>query len=239
MGYDVSYHPITEDQIHEFYFNVLEDISLADNLKVRVPNDQLKDESQREDFEQFYLDKYKETIRTSQEMDYDDFGTTHAFNIAVVQGFFEEFFYTRGSAISFIESDDFFEKYTTSWKHFVVNKHLTSFHDDKLDTNHCGGVYISPLQVSLLLQDYKQDLKLKNILDELFSDKRIDVFLTALTFAKEKGLGLLEATDVVEPHPDYYGEHTCYCNLFNCDPRGITLYQMAVAKQIESLANNP
>ena len=236
MGYDVSYHPITEEQIHKLYFNVIEDINLTDSLKVRVPSCQLKDESQRDEIEKFYLDKYKETIKTSIKMKDEDFGTSHAFNIAVVQGFFEEFFYTRGSALSFLDNDSFFKKYTTSWTKFVNSKYLNNYYGDKLNTNHSGGVFISPSQVSLILQDYDVDLDLKNTLDKLFSHKRIDVFLAALSYAKERNLGLLEATDVVEPHPDYYGEHVCYSNLFNCDPSGITLYQLAVRDQIEKMS---
>ncbi len=46
----------------------------------------------------------------------------------------------------------------------------------------------------------------------------IEVFIDALNFAKEKGVGILEASEVVEPHPNFNEEPTCYCNLFNCNP---------------------
>lgn len=51
----------------------------------------------------------------------------------------------------------------------------------------------------------------------------------------EKGLGILEASDVVEPHPSLEEEPACYSNLFNCDFQGISLYYEAVMEQLESL----
>ena len=78
-----------------------------------------------------------------------------------------------------------------------------------------------------MLKDYENEIATKTMLDEHFSHNRIEVFLDALNFAKEKGIGILEASEVVEPHPDFNEEPTCYCNLFNCDPKGITLFQMA------------
>lgn len=232
MGYDISYHPISKEQIHQWYFDILEDIDLANKLKVRVPSKQLKNESQRNEFEEFYLNKYKETIETAKKMK-GSFNRTHAYIAAIVQGFFEEFFYTRGAALSFIENDDFFNKYTTSWKEIAPTKYLENFESDGLFENYSGGVYLSHKQVEKLLVDYEKDKNLRDTIDELFSHDRINVFLNALKFAKEKGLGLLEATEVVEPHPDVKKEPTCYCNLFNCDPAGITLFQMAVMEQMK------
>ncbi len=232
MGYDISYHPISETQIQQWYFDVLENSNLINKLKVRVPSNQLEDESQRDDLEEFYLNKYKETIEYSKTME-GSFSKTHAYIIAITQGFFEEFFYTRGAALSFIENDDFFDKYTTSWKEIAPAKYLENFDFDRLDENYSGGVYLSSTQVEKFLIDYKNDEKLKSTIDELFSHDRINVFLRALNFAKGKKLGLLEATEVVEPHPNFNEEPSCYCNLFNCDPQGITLFQMTAMEQIK------
>ena len=232
MGYDISYHPISKAQMHKWYFDVLDDSSLLDKLETRVPSNQLKSESQRAEFEEYYLNKYKDVIKVSKTMK-DSFSKTHAYIIAVVQGFFEEFFYTRGAALSFVEDDDFFDKYTTSWRDIAPKKYLENFEYDGLDENYSGGVYLSPTQVVQLLTDYEKDKKLKTTIDKLFSHNRIVIFLEALNFAKEKGLGLLEATEVVEPHPNSNIEPDCYCNLFNCDSKGITLFQMAAMEQMK------
>jgi len=234
MGYDISWHPITVEQINKWYFDVLENSNLANKLKVRIPNDQLKYESQREEFEKFYLEKYKKVIESAKTME-GSFNQTHAYNIALVQGFFEEFFYTRGSAISFIMDDNFIDKYTTSWQKISPKKYLINFEQDSLDGNYSGGVYLSALQVKKLLQDYREDENIKAILNQEFSHGRIDIFLQALNFAQKRNLGLLEATEVVEPYPDInMGDPICYCNLFNCHPRGINLFQMTVAEQLNT-----
>jgi len=232
MGYDVSWHPITEEQIQKWYFDVLEKSALADKLKVRVPADQLEHESQREEFESFYLDKYKTTLKTVMNME-GSFSRTHAYCIAVTQGSFEEFFYTRGAALSFIEDEDFFDKYITSWQKISPEKYLNNFVNDRLDSNYSGGVFLSPSQVEQLIDDYNKDKNTKTILDSIFSHGRIEIFLEALNFAKNKKMGLIEATEVVEPHPNINIEPTCYCNLFNCDFRGIGLFQAAAMQQIQ------
>jgi len=236
MGYDVSWHPISEKQIHKWYFDVLDNRSLADKLSVRIPDNQLEDESQRKEFEEFYLDKYKGTLKAAKGME-GSFNSTHAYCIAVTQGFFEEFFYTRGSALSFIEDEIIFDKYITSWDKIAPKKYLNNFEYDGLDGNYSGGVFLSPVQVGLVLEDYEKG-NIKSMLETAFSHGRIDVFLKALNFAKSNKLGLLEATEVVEPSPDFREEPDCYCNLFNCDPDGINLFQIAAMEQINEIMRN-
>ena len=238
MGYDISWHPISEAQMHQWYFDAMENMDLVDGIHVRVPDNQLEDETEREETEAFYVDKYKETLETAKTFE-GNFSKTHAYIIAVVQGFFEVFFYTRGSAISFIEEEDFGERYVTSWRHIAPEKYLEHFEYDGLDENYSGGVYLSPSQVARLLFDYENDARTKSVLDQMFSHGRIDIFLKALNFAKEKGLGLLEATEVIEPHPQLGGTHDCYCNVFNCDSEGITLFQMTCMQQIAEAKKAP
>lgn len=223
MGWDISYHPISEKQINEWYFDVLDNQELIEKL------------STENEIEHFYKEKYKETINVGLETKTDDiFDKSHGYYVAVVQGFFQKFFYTRGSALSFSENQ-LLKKYYTGWDKIVSSDKLTSTVNNQIIENYCSGVYIPKDKVVELLNDYEKNSEIRKELDELFSHDRIKVFLKALNFAKENALGILEATEVIEPNPMDLNNSSCYSNLFNCDPEGAMLYQQATMEQIAEI----
>ncbi|WP_324026368.1 hypothetical protein QSV08_02725 [Maribacter sp. BPC-D8] len=223
MGWDISYHPISEKQISEWYFDVLEDQSLIDKLATEYK------------IEDFYKEKYKETIAVGSETkDTDIFDKSHGYYAAVAQGFFQKFFYTRGAALSFSESG-LLESYFKNWDQILPKEKLTSNVNNRIIENYCSGVYIPANMVVELLKDYEVNAEVKNELDNLFSFDRINVFLKALNYAKDNELGLLEATEVVEPNPMDLNSSSCYSNLFNCDPEGAMLYKKAAMEQIAEI----
>ena len=90
MGYDVSYHPISEDEIQQWYFSPLADLVKGGEEAVRAL-------AQQQGMDAFYIEKYIETLRSGSDTTPDEiFEKTHGFYIAVTQGFFRTFFYTRG-----------------------------------------------------------------------------------------------------------------------------------------------
>ncbi|WP_062060208.1 hypothetical protein [Aquimarina longa] len=223
MGWDISYHPISENQIKEWYFDVLDNQNLIEKLTTENK------------IEEFYKEKYAETIKIGLETKIDDiFDKSHGYNIAIVQGFFQQFFYTRGAALSFSENPSL-QQYFKKWNEIVPNEKLTKNVNNQIIENYCSGVYIPKNKVIELINDYADNPEIKKELDNLFSHHRIDVFLKALTFAKDNELGLLEATEVIEPNPIDLNSSSCYSNLFNCDPEGAILYQQTAMKQIAEI----
>lgn len=223
MGWDISYHPISEKQINEWYFDVLDNQELIEKL------------STENKIEDFYKEKYKETINVGLETKTDDvFDKSHGYYVAVIQGFFQKFFYTRGSALSFSENQ-LFKEYYKEWREIVSSEKLTKNVNNQIIENYCSGVYIPNNKVVDLLNDYEKKPEIRKELDNLFSHNRIKVFLKALNFAKENGLGLLEATEVIEPNPMDLNNSSCYSNLYNCDPEGAMLYQQAAMEQIAEI----
>ena len=75
-----------------------------------------------------------------------------------------------------------------------------------------------------LLRDLEQNKKVLEDLEELWCDGQLAVLKKALTAAAELGVGLLEATEVVEPNPIAPNESTSYSNLYHCDRDGVYLY---------------
>ena len=97
---------------------------------------------------------------------------------------------------------------------------------------YCSGVYLSPDQVIQLLKDMEQDPKVLEDLEGLWSNGQIAVLKKALSAAAKSGVGLLEATEVVEPNPISPNESTSYSNLYHCDRDGVYLYIDAVSGQL-------
>lgn len=226
MGFDVSYHPINEDEIQSWYFDVLENQYVISDLAIKF------------NIHDFYKERYQEFIQKINVDSSEVFDLSHGFNIAVVQGFVRKYFYTRGSAFSFL-LDEYpeFKEYTKPWQD-ILKTNFDSVINNRITENYSSGVFIPNEKVEKLLSDYKNNQHIKNILDTHYSHKRISVFLNALEFAKEHNVGLLEATEVIVPNPLDLNNSTCYSNLFNCDIEGALLYQEAAFEQLDEAINN-
>ena len=184
--------------------------------------------------EDFYTEKYLNTLRVGAETESNElFDKSHGFYIAVIQGFFRDYYYTRGSGFSFlIEEKPEYARYFTSWEQ-VVPTAFPNPAENQIIENYCAGVYLSPKQVVQLLRNLEQDPKVCEDLERIWSNGQLAVLKKALTAAAELSVGLLEATEVVEPNPIRPNESTSYSNLYHCDRDGVYLYMDTVSRQIE------
>ena len=82
-----------------------------------------------------------------------------------------------------------------------------------------------------LLRDYEAGGEIKSAVDEFYA-QNLPVFLKALNLARELEVGLLEATEVVEPNPIDLNRSESFSNLFNCDTQGALIYAEIAAQQI-------
>ena len=212
MGYDVSFHPISPEEMREWYFTPLTWIQQGQEEKVLALAAQYG-------IEDFYAEKYLDTLRVGAETESNElFDKSHGFYIAVIQGFFRDYYYTRGSAFSFLaEEKPEYERYFTSWGQVTPVSFPNSMQKD---------------QVMQLLKDMEQDPKVCEDLERIWSNGQIAVLKKALSAAAELGTGLLEATEVVEPNPISPNESTSYSNLYHCDRDGVYLYIDTVSAQL-------
>lgn len=226
MGYDVSFHPISPDEIQEWYFTPLTWIQQGQKEKVLALAAQYG-------IEDFYTEKYLDTLRVGEKTEPDElFDKSHGFYIAVIQGFFRDYYYTRGSAFSFLlEEKPDYARYFTPWAQ-VVPTAFPNPAENRIVENYCSGVYLSPDQVMQLLKDMEQDPKVCEDLERIWSNGQIAVLKKALSAAAELGAGLLEATEVVEPNPIYPNESSSYSNLYHCDRNGVYLYMDLTMQQL-------
>ena len=85
MGYDVSFHPISPEEMREWYFTPLTWIQQGQEEKVLALAAQYG-------MEDFYAEKYLNTLRVGAETEADElFDKSHGFYIAVIQGFFRDY----------------------------------------------------------------------------------------------------------------------------------------------------
>jgi hypothetical protein len=232
MGYDISYHPVTETEMNDWYFGIDfteildKNYSAIDQLAIQF------------NIEDFYRQKYADVLDAAVNTDPEtSFENSHGYYMAVIQGFFRTYYYTRGSAFSFLISDKpYFQQYTKDWEDILTYKYENPI-TNRINLNYSSGVYLPKDKVVALLNDYESDAAVRQDLNNFFSDQRINVFLKALNFARENGHGLLEATEVVEPNPLDLNASVCYSNLFHCDPEGAHLYQQAAQEQLREIEN--
>ena len=235
MDLSVSYHPITKEQMREWYFDTFEDKGVAETLKVKTPQEQLKEHS-LEELETYYKDKYKTIMKRSRELDYDSFNKWHAYFMAIAQGFFEKFFFVQGTAISSILDTEFHNTYITAWEDVVESDYTEGLRvSKKLEGPFSGGAYIGPEQVKALLNDYENDSEIKDIMDEHFEGRKIEVILAALKYASQNDQGLLEATKVIDQSEELFQEPSCFSNLFNCDVLSAAVYTKNLADQFDEI----
>lgn len=235
MDLSVSYHPITKEQMKEWYFDVFEDLGAANDLKVRIPKEQLKDNDLSE-LETYYKEKYLSMVKRSRELDYVDFNMWHGYFIAIVQGFFEKFFFIHGAAISAVHDVSFKKTYFTAWEEVIPQEYLDGLSvSSQLNGAFNAGAYMSPEQVKQLLADYATDSEVKEVLEDQFEGKKIEVFLAALKYASENNQGLIEATKIVEPGEELFDEPECYSNLFNCDVISAAVYTTELAAHYDAI----
>lgn len=111
MGYDVSFHPISPEEMREWYFTPLTWIQQGQEEKVLTL-------AAQQGMEDFYAEKYRNTLRVGAETEANElFDKSRGFYIAVIQGFFRDYYYTRGSAFSFlVEQKPEYARYFTSWE---------------------------------------------------------------------------------------------------------------------------
>ena len=84
----------------------------------------------------------RDTLRVGAETESNElFDKSHGFYIAVIQGFFRDYYYTRGSAFSFLaEEKPEYARYFTPWAQ-VTPTAFPNPAENQIIENYCSGVY--------------------------------------------------------------------------------------------------
>jgi hypothetical protein len=228
MGWDITYHPVGADEIRSVYFKGLANQEHRQTLVTQFAVDDFYAEQLRIRFE--------EASRIGDEV---PFNKGHAFYAAIIFGFLRKYHYIRGGAFSFLAGDRVMARYVGDWASLVPESHRGRKFENCLTENYCGGIYLSNDALKALRKDYESDPVVRSKMDEKFSHGRLEVFWQAVDDAIANGLGLIEASEVVEPNPLDLNASSSLSNLFNCHPDGALLYREAALEQVAAvIANN-
>jgi len=224
MGWDITYHLISADEITSIYFRGLEDPDHWQALAGQFGVDG------------FYAEQLRKRFDEARTLEDDiPFNKGHAFYVAIVSGFLRKHHYIRGGAISFMSDDAMFHRYASDLQALVPAQYRHLRFDNRLTENYCAGAFLSAEALRRLRDDYATDPQVRQELDQIFSDGRLPIFFSAVDEALKDGLGLLEATEVVEPNPLDLNRSTSLTNLLNCYHDGAILYAETAMQQIASM----
>lgn len=236
MGFDVTWHPISQVEMHQWYFERLEEARQGDYTTAMKLADRHQI-GQAAGYQDSCKKGYRDMLEQGSRLGPDDpFDKTHSYILAMVQGMFRTYYYTRGGIYSALaEMVPRMAEYTLPFQEILGDKLQARLGlgpiRNRIYENYCGGVYIPEVQVIRLLADYEAG-GIEEPLKQCFGST-LPVFLKALLHAKKEGLGLLEATEVVEPNPINLRETVCRSYLMNCDQGGVMLYAETAKHQME------
>ena len=232
MGFDVTWHPISQEEMHSWYFDRLEEARRGDYTTAMALADQHR-MGQAAGYQDSCKKGYRDMLAQGAQLGPDDpFDKTHSYILAMIQGLFRTYYYTRGGIYSGLaELEPAMASYTLPFQQIIGDKPCWGPIRNRIYENYCGGVYIPETGVTRLLADYEKGT-IEVPLKQCFGNT-LPVFLKALLHAKAEGLGLLEATEIVEPNPMDLHATTCRSYLMNCDLDGVMIYAETAKKQLE------
>jgi len=188
MGYDVTFHPVSRNQLKHFVFDVFNDASVAESRAAELSNDPEAQEQIVGLYGQF---------PEWEEDDEAPFEATFAVAAAAIAGWLHPYWYARGQALSFMafEHPEVAECFTPLPR--LATGRFASLPDDSdgfLGENFTASGFISPDKFDTLTRLVKELAAPK-----FFAQDGLESLHAALGYARAKGLGLLEATDIVVP----------------------------------------
>ena len=123
MGFDVTWHPISQREIRRWYFDRLAE-SAAGNLSTINAILEEQKPGREAGYEEFCRKAYRDLLRQGAGIGPDEpFDKTHSYLLAMVQGLFRTYFYTRGGIFSgLVATDPAMAAYTVSFQTIVGDR---------------------------------------------------------------------------------------------------------------------
>lgn len=194
MSFDITFHPISKEELQGFFLAVLAQPNRAGEKAANITTDPEKESRLLGIYEECG-DVFADVKKGSEPF------STLVLGAAAIAGFLHPYWYARGSAISFlIDEDERFEPLTRSLFE-MFPRAFAGLKDDSegmiLD-NYSGGGYVPngnlPALKSMLLDDEYEDA-----VATVFAEESFEALLEAIEYALDHGTGLLEVADLVVP----------------------------------------
>ncbi len=202
MGFDVTFHSISNDELKKYVFDVLENPSCAQDVAKEISKG---NEKKYEDIFRIYdnalLYWFREKIDSEgNAIAGENFSSTFSLGIAALSGYLHPYWYSRDGALSLCSDErpeikDFFHGHT-----MLKNSPLKIFNEGTSYTfksNYsASGIISNVAKVKEWISSNKE------FLEQRFEKDGLDSLFRAIDYCMENDLLFIEATDVVVPIAD-------------------------------------
>ncbi len=198
MGYDVTYHSISNQELEYYVFDVLRTPELAQSRAEEITEDPVRQEELCTLYSNALLFWYQNNRDSDDNpIDHTNFNATYNLGVAALSGYLHPYWYSRDGALTFFAGDnaevfDFFSGYST-----LEDSPLS--HYDELG-NH---LFTTNYTASGMARDIP---RLKRWVDEHkekllqgFEKDGFESLQLAIEYCEKNDLFLIEACDIVVP----------------------------------------
>lgn len=201
MGYDVTFHPISLDDLHRYVFDVIEQPGLSEERASTMASDPAKRRAIEKIYEQ--LAEWARQLANRQSLPLNE---TFAYGTAQIAGFRHPYWYARNSAISMLDDTavlDLFKPLTE------LPGAPICLRDTEM-SSHIGMNYTASGVITDLdaLEQHLKRLGLDGDSPSLFTvfdSATLASLREAIAYCKQHDLALIEGTDIVVPIVDEAG----------------------------------
>ena len=198
VSYDVTFHSISENELHRYVFDILKQPDLLNSRAKEVSSEKAKQDSFIELFEVFLIPWYVDgKVSTGDKITPENFDSYFSFGIASVAGFLHPYWYAQNTAISLLKDkipfvDTLFESFSS-----LDNSPLAKFEADsskKFTTNYSASGVLKNVSI---FRDWLEENR--SSLMETIHEDYFDSLMRALNYCVENQLYFIEASEIVIP----------------------------------------
>jgi hypothetical protein len=223
MGYDITFHPFSVDELKYYVFDVAKDPGIAVKRVTEITSNPQKQEIIMEDIYSRFESFFTGVLRNEEK-----YAKTFAFAAAAIAGYLHPFWYSRGCSISFLVSEEYDYQHQVIGYEKVFSKYIKSTMEIKPDVfegctdensglileNYSGGSYFYADELEMLWNDMTHE-KNQEIVSRVFDESGLEAIGHAINYCRKNNIGFMEATDVVIPitsttHTDYDNMRAAY-----------------------------
>lgn len=200
MGYDITFHAISQRELEHYVFDVLRDPSLAAPRAAEITPDPEKQERIKTAIYEGALLSWYQNEKDGDGDPFTNYNFAHtfAFGIAILSGFLHPYWYSRNGALRLAQNDhpdieQFFTSYTA-----LPNSPFAKFTDAR-DVRMLNGSYTGSgviKDVAALKRWVKEN---QTYLSQNFEADGLDSLQRMIDYCLSNDLWMLEATEVSIP----------------------------------------
>jgi len=213
MGYDITLHPISRHELHEFFVQALDQQVLIESFlrRLSVAKAYRYQSTLRMLIEQITNNRHKQQEilsiyehflpwRREVEKGRRAFTTSFGYAAAALAGYLHPYWYLRGTGISALAQQEPFFRSLIEPLASIAAERLPAASDSAgglIVDNYQGAGYIDNSKLALLNEALHQ--KYCDVADAVLGTEGLAVFEHVLAYAQQTKAGLLEASDIVVP----------------------------------------